>query len=516
MKWTLLYLFLAGIILTVGCKTDELSNADIVSSEAEFAIPLGKVSTSVEDLLENFDELTSVEIAPDNVVHVRYQGDVLTQYASEFFQDVSESIPPIIPMLDTNFMVLPFSSPEVLEVDRAVYKSGNVSVAVNSLEHIGTVQLTVVLPQVQKAGVPLSFEATFESPFTGPLPVIGAELPGISQDVAGYELIPENGDINVQYAAVTDNGNGDTITLDAVSILSTNVSFSFFEGFLGDEVFNGGQDTIQIDFFNNWTQGDVFFEDPEITIKIENSFGMPTRSVIEIFDILTVDGLRIPLRSEFIDTVEGIDFPYPLVYGEVASLDFVFDKTNSNIDTVLGARPIALDYKVDARLNPENNVAVRGFISDESFYKIQVEVDLPMHGRASGFGVTEELAVDFSSYDKVKEAEFKLVADNGMPFDIDGQAYFLDGTGAILDSLFDTGKARIIGAAEVDNDGNVTAATTQTTFAAFDADRFENIRHAEKISLQSFFSTFNNGQQSVRAMAGQEAEIRMGLKLVVD
>lgn len=518
MKSTSFYIISAfSFLLLFSCKKDELGKAELVSGEAEFAIPLGKTVTTVEGLLENFDEYTDIEIDADNVIHLIYKGDVLTQYATEFFQDAADSIPPIIPMLDTNYLVLPFSSPEVLEVDKAIYKTGVVGIAVESSEYIGPVKLTVKLNEAyDKDGESLTFDTIFQSPFTG-IPGLGKQIEGLEKSVANFDLIPnDSGQVTVEYLAITDGGMGDTITLGAVSLINIGVSFSFLEGYLGNEVYSGSRDTIVIDFFESWTQGDVFFEDPTIKINLQNSFGLPTRSVIETFDILTADEQRIPLRSDFIDTVNGIDFPYPTVPGEEENLEFVFDVTNSNIDTVLGSRPIALDYKVDARMNPDTNATIRGFLADDSFYKIQVEVDLPLHGSASGFSIDDEFEVDLSDYGEIIEAEFKLIADNDTPLNIDGQAYFVDKNGVVLDSLFDDGTSTIVKGAPVDMDGRVTETSTETSFATFPAARFDGIRSAQKILIKTLFSTSNNGQQSVRAEAGQEAEIRMGLKFKME
>jgi len=514
MKSISFYVFLALAVLMFGCKADDLANAKIVSGDAEFAIPLGQATTTIEDLLENFDDFTFVEITPDNMIHLRYRGDVLSQHADEFLSAARDSVPPIIPMIDTNYLVLPFSSPNVLEVDRAFYKTGMIGIAVSSTSYTGPIKLNVRLPQVSNNGVPLSWETTIQSPLTGPLGAV--QLPDLDVDVSGYLLKPENGFINVEYDAVTENGMGDTINLDLVALVNTNIYFSYFEGYLGDVKHKGTRDSIYIDFFSNWTQGDVYFNDPKITIYIENSFGVPTRSVIDVFDILTADGLRIPLQSEFIDTVDGIDFAYPAVPGDVANMVFDFTKDNSNIEEVLGSKPIALDYEVDARMNPDTIVGLRGFITDSSYYNIQVEVDLPLHGRASGFGIEDDFNIDFEGYEEIIEAEFKLVADINTPLDIDGQAYFIDSSGVILDSLFDSGTTRIVGSATVDADGNVTAPTTQVTYSKFSGQRFEHIRKAVKITLSSIFSTFNEGQQSVRALKGQETEIRMGLKILTE
>ena len=139
-----------------------------------------------------------------------------------------------------------------------------------------------------------------------------------------------------------------------------------------------------------------------------------------------------------------------------------------------------------------------------------------MHGRASGFGIDDEFEIDLSDYGEIIEAEFKLIADNETPLNIDGQAYFVDKNGAVLDSLFDNGTSTIVKGAPVDMDGRVTETSTEISFATFSAARFDGIRSAQKVLIKTLFSTSNNGEQPVRAEAGQEAEIRMGLKFKME
>jgi hypothetical protein len=110
--------------------------------------------------------------------------------------------------------------------------------------------------------------------------------------------------------------------------------------------------------------------------------------------------------------------------------------------------------------------------------------------------------------------EFKLVADNNMPLAIGTQAYFLDSTGVVLDSLFDT-IGHPIEAAPVDAEGIVTGKQTTTTFVNFDAVRFDGIRKATKLKIHAFFSTTDNGQVNVKAFSNQDVEIRMGMKVKV-
>jgi hypothetical protein len=194
-------------------------------------------------------------------------------------------------------------------------------------------------------------------------------------------------------------------------------------------------------------------------------------------------------------------------------MTFAFNTDNSNIEDVLGSRPIALDYDVDAQMNPDSIPGLRGFVTDSSFYKIQIEVDLPIQGKASGFGLRDTFNVDFDNFDEVKEVEFKLVADNEMPLEVAGQGYFLDHNGVVLDSLFSEGKQVLVASATVGSDGVVTERSTQTSFINFPAARFKAVQPAKKLALKAFFSTFNNGQQSVKAFANQGVELRLGMKV---
>jgi hypothetical protein len=513
-RFVWLALLMAGLF---GCqKFDELEGADIVSGDAEFAIPLLKARTSIQDLLENFDDYTYIEIDSAGIVHLRYEGDVLSQTAAEFFSVIDTALAPIIP-IDTSYFTLDFDSlGNQLKVDFARYGSGSINVGVFST-YVGLVNFSLTIHEATKNGQPMTIHRQFMSPigvdFNGfhiPDTDAAFELP-----VTGYDLEPINGKVHIEYAALTETG--DTLDLGPgdVWLNNSNINFSYIEGYLGYFENKGKRDSISIEFFENWIQGDVYFENPVIKIHIENSFGLPTRSKIDTFDIITADGFRVPLQSTFI-TETGINFVYPAIpeAGQSKTMTFTFDANNSNIEDVLGSRPIGLDYKVDAISNPDSLTSLRGFITDSSFYSIKVEVDLPLHGRASGFGAVDDFDLDFSDYNDFKEVEFKMVADNNMPLAIGAQAYFMDENGVVLDSLFDT-IGHPIEAAPVDSDGVATGKQTTTTFVTFDAERFDGIRKAKKLELHAFFSTTDNGQVNVKAYSNQDVEIRMGMKVKI-
>ena len=206
-----------------------------------------------------------------------------------------------------------------------------------------------------------------------------------------------------------------------------------------------------------------------------------------------------------------VDYPDLNEIGETKFTEFVFDKDNSNIDDILSSAPIALAYDLGGEPNPDIDTSIRGFITDSSELNVTMEVDLPMHGRASNFLVTDTFDINLEEYDQVKSAEFKLVSENETALDVEMQLYFLDDANNVLDSLL-TSVQSIIEAAPVDTDGNVTQTIQKTIILSYPEERFDILMNARKIALNAGFSTYNNGSVSVRLLADQKVDVRMGLK----
>jgi len=211
---------------------------------------------------------------------------------------------------------------------------------------------------------------------------------------------------------------------------------------------------------------------------------------------------------------QGIDFDFPSLseVGEVKIQTFTFNKDNSNIVDILGSQPVALDYDVDARTNPDSLVEVRGFLTDESFYRIQVEVELPMFGWAQGFIAADTFDIDLSDFDDIQEIEFKLISDNGTALDVGTQGFFLDIDGNVMDSLL-TQQQSLVAAAPVDENGKVTEVFTKESFIPFSEDRLNGIRGAKELVLQSSFSTYNASDVNVKVFAEDAISVRVGMRL---
>jgi hypothetical protein len=512
-KYSLLLSIIAMAIFSSCQRFDELEGISAAEFEARYALPLINTELSLKQVLEKAQDLSTIVVDPDGLIRFQYRGEVLTENSDRVFQQINATLSGVpIPVLSKR-TALQLQFPDGLSFDRLVFGGGTFKWSFQHL-HPEPVQFQLRLPQVTKAGQVLSFNANlpgYSGTGTPPTYLLSLASP---TDLTGYEVVPDpvTDSVYVEYELLRPGGLPDTAHL--VGIIFEDLRFSYMEGFLGGLEYEGGRDTILIDFFDDWVRGDIYFEEPTVVFNIENSFGIPTRSRINTFEVFTVRGEILPLESPFV--TNGIDFPFPdrNEVGAVKTKSFVFNKQNSNIDVILGSGPLAIDYDVNAITNPDGNTGVPGFITDSSYYRVQVEVDLPLYGRSLDFAARDTFELSFADYSSVRNAEFKLVVDNGMPVDVAVQGYFLDEGGLVLDSLF-AEQRPVIKAAPVNSSGIPTARTNDVTFIDYPDARFERIRAARQLALSASFSTFNEGQQSVKILADQTVQLKLGVILGV-
>ncbi len=490
------------LVLAYSCKKYETDNVGISGYDAEYAIPLMSTTTTLTSVLENFDTTTFILIGDDGLITLNYKGDVTGKTATDLFDIISGSVP--FELLDTNYFI-PYEPVDGIDIDYAILKTGSFKAGFTN-DHLEPVEVTITLPSMTKDGVP--FSATFNAP-AGP-GAFGGNPFGDGIDVSGYLLETINDTIFINYEAHRLN-SGIRDTLPACGIIFTDLTASYLEGYLGNALYELDRDTIEIDFFENWTRGDVVFEDPKLTLTVENSFGIPVRSKANIVDVLTATGEVLELESDFLDSID-VAYPSLAEVGQTKDTYFAFNAQNSNIEEILSASPVSVDYDMDAVPNPDSLTSIRGFVTDSSYIKVQVEVELPIWGSADGFVARDTFATNLDTYDDVSHVEFKIITENEIGLNVGMQIYFADENNVILDSLLSSVET-VMEAAPVDDNGNATDVSEKTTFIAFDADRFNNVRSAKKLFLRASFSTVENGTKSIKVYAEDEVRVRVGMKL---
>lgn len=508
-KFILLFLAIASIAIYSCNKFDDLEDLSLDNTDREFAVPVGQASFTLGELIESFGAGANFFIDPDNTIRLNYRAELpIESGADKIFEEIQKKLEePVaglefLPVIDTS-IVLPFGTGDPnVEIDFMDLKKGLLIYQIQNLE-LEAVSVDFSIPQAIKNGESLSEKFDL--------------LPGGSRqdtvDLSDHRVLPAaNDSISFEYNAVT--ASGESIKMPVFFIKIDSVEFSYAEGYFANQVHEGAPDSIVIDFFNEWTNGDVYFEDPKVSFYSKNSFGIPTQAKINAFEIETLKLGRKALESPVIDDpANAPKFGYPsLSQVGVTIIDtFSFDKNNSNIAELLGAGPKKIYFDVDAVTNPDSNSAVRGFIDESSKYVFEVEADLPLFGRTNGFAVSDTIGWDFSNNNTIQEAEFKIIADNELGVEIRLQGYFINSSGMIVDSLFSE-RTALIKAAPVDEYGYTTNVATTTNYSTFSAERFEGIRDADRLVLDSQFFSPEDGSKSIRIGADQKMNLRMGLK----
>ncbi len=508
-QYSLLFLLLFA---TWSCEQlDDLDEIQGVKYEAEYAVPLANLGVSLDRILQNFEDRATLTVDPDGLFHFEYSGAVLTETGSQVFEEIEATFQQITNITPNGIPILlprtpiPYKDQLDIEVDLIRLKGGAFSYQFES-RNPEPVNVEVRLPQFFINGEALSF--THQLPAysgTGAPPAFSNKDNPV--DLSGAEIIPTNDTLYIEYNAT--NSDGETVLLNNFFIRFDDIKLIFAQGYLGTNIYDGPLDSIDIDFFDSWIAGDVFFENPEITYILENSFGIPTRSIVNRFDIITVEGNILPLESPLIEN--GIDFPYPTLdeIGEVKTDSFLFTKDNSNIAQILSSKPVQVIYDVDAQTHPDGDRSIRGFITDSSFYRVRVLVDLPLQGSAADFEARDTVEVNLDNLESLDSIELKIVAENTFPLAIDIQVFFADEAGNLTAMLVDS-DLRVIDAALVDASGNVTGPSNNTTFIPIGGDRLEALKEARKLILTAVFSTTPNGDNPVRLTSDQRLSLGMG------
>ena len=498
-------LIILGIFLSGCLDGNGLADLDIEKPIGEYAIPVVKAFVNMEDLVEEFDEYTEFDTTSEGVILFKYSGDILKRTSYDIFNSIESSLNGIPIPIESNNFPIPFTTPDGMEIYLMEVSDGAIGYF---LETTVDEQCTVVIsfPQLFDENME-SFEKeiTLNPNDDGKISFLG-EI-----NLEGKTLIADqDGQVNLQYTVTT--ASGEDLLLETFFIIINDLRFSYSEGIFYNQEHKGELDTIEIEVFENWKGGNIFFEEPNITLTVNNSFGVPTRSVVQIFDIYTVEGDIIPLQGEAI--IDGIDFDYPEMdeVGETKSTTFVFNKDNSNVQDVLGSKPLFVEYLVDAITNPEGNDDVVGFIWEGSEYSVNVEVELPIYGKITEFLVVDTFDLDLSvlTEQAIQEASLRLNYETALPIGFELQFTMLDDNGMELGDVF-LPQPLVIQPVDVDASGEAISPQSSTNDILLDKDQIEKLTISKNLILKVKFNSAMNDVLSVKVRPEQFLDLSLGM-----
>ncbi|MFT7120246.1 MAG: hypothetical protein ACJAZ9_000416 [Neolewinella sp.] len=498
--------FLVFLILTACTKEiEDLSRIDEVRVDADYAIPLIDSKVRLDDLIGDVTDDVSLAVDPDGLLRFRYSGEVVAVGSDVVFSRLDQIAAGIFLPITRERTAAPFVLPGDVELDVLRVKGGLLSYNLtNAYNRPVTVSLS--LPDARLNGAPLVITAELPAnDGTGDIPSISNVLTPV--DLSMYELNTVQDSIYIVYT-ITDGNGFQLQPSENTVVVITGLRFDYVEGYLGQNLYPGGRDTISVNFFDNYQEGDIRFADPTISMTLTNSFGVPARALIDVLNVIDNEGNVIPIEGSGV--TDGFDFDYPLIPGDFAVTTFVFDTSNSNLADILSARPIALDYEVNAIINPDADTNVRGFLTDTAYYRARVDVDLPLVGSADQFTLRDTIPLNImEEYENVTAVTFRLTTKNGLPIDLEIEGTFLDANDNVLADLTD-GELVILEAGEPDVTGNIYTQRVVTKDILLEDARLDAVRDAAKLVLSLRVTTAGGGTDFVRVTNLQELEVLLG------
>ena len=495
MKPILFFIFM--IILLNGCIDQEAYENIEFGGERTFAIPLVDSKVSVSSIAEEVEGNTSVLVDTDGKLTVFYNGEVIRNNSTVLFPPLPGIVDNVLP--DTNSL-LPLPLDPKYVITKANF--GNTNMFFRFIaEDTEDYMVKVKIPNMTKDGK--SFEIDYELKYEGQDP---AEYFTFLTNIDGWTITPEDNNIRFIYEAY--NSSGDRVKFDYAAMKVDQLVFAYVEGYFSYHVFDIEGSNIGVSLFDTWLRGGMDFENPKMSINVENGFGFPVRSKVNYIRLETLSGQEFELESQYIN--QGVDFGYPTVQevGEVKISGFSFDSNNSNLRQLFNEKVVNVTYDIDALANPDDDPSIPNFVDSSSFFSVKVALEVPMHGKANDFTLRNESDVDFKDLQDVSSATFKSIITNEFPTDINLQMYFKDEGGQVLDSLFESGKI-LIESAPLGANLKTQGESTREAFEVFDSDRFSKILNATKVETQV---SLNNTTQSDEPLWIYD-DYEIGLKL---
>jgi len=406
--------YLILLCLLMSCKPEllDINEVNVELSNPEFAIPLINTSISIQDALDEFDSEGFLDVDSDNFMTLYYTGEV----GSLPGVDIPELADFELPVIDT-LINFPFSIIQSdIDFDIADVTAGSLEISFTS-DYTEDLTVIVTVANFSKNGLIVSEVIPVQFDNTGTQNVVR------TLDLSNSKFDLENDQIEISYSC--RNSLNQHRALTDLKASFTGIKLDYLQGYVGEFDLSIPVDTVTFDLFSDVIGGNLIFENPSIEITLNNGFGVPMRMSANSMTVLNENNESMPFMTD-LDNGILLNFPNLNEVGETKTTTLLLDQTNSNLTDVISFNPKKLVYSLEASANPEQDSTFEGFVSSESLITASVEAKLPLWLRANNFVLEETVTFDFESLEEIEQAEFKLITENGLPIELNIQAYFLD------------------------------------------------------------------------------------------
>ena len=285
-------------------------------------------------------------------------------------------------------------------------------------------------------------------------------------------------------------------------------------------------DTSKMKVHDKSLSGHLFFRDPKITFKFNNS--IPLLSFFRL-DTITFHDVNETQITHTENTDHTIKFP--TISGISVKDSILIDKNVvPDLPSVFSPIPKYISFYVTA--GSRDDQALPFGVTGEEEIKIDVDIDLPLDARLEDLVLGDTIPLDWgdATYSQAKEVEIRIEFDNGFPVEAISQIYFADSTyngdpKNYIDSVFtDVSQASIdergwiLEGAGIDGSGIVTIPTPVSRIVTIiDQARVQNLKdkHATKFIVKTQLNSrqSHDPTQYVRLYSYYKFGVKLAVRL---
>ncbi len=238
--------------------------------------------------------------------------------------------------------------------------------------------------------------------------------------------------------------NGGTVSVDQSDFINVKVKFidiviDYAKGYMGSEDFSIGPDTADMDVFDIVKGGSFDLSEASLGVTIKNSYGIDARvKITELASFNTESGVLINSDAPAINS--SVNISRATTSGNTVFPTYTYiDINQSNLIDLIENMPDKLPFSMDMISNPLGNISSgNDFIFFDNNFKAYIRLEIPLNLSLNDLVLEEYAEVEIDNSEGtsvVNHGTFKLLANNGFPFDAGIQLYLLDDNEIIEDSL---------------------------------------------------------------------------------
>lgn len=478
----------------VSCR---LPSVDDLPIDQTFAIPIINDKIKIQDLLSSSDNL-SILVDNNGAITLIYKSELLEQSINEILPAISSVGEIPIPDTTSQFTL---STGTNLMVNKAIFKGDEMRFRYTS-NLTEDVRIQMRIPELTKDNVPFLHEYNYiydpdqVTAFTEAI------------ELNGYEFNSSTNRLSFNYDA--RNESGERIKLDFAAMSFNELQFAYGEGSFEREEYVLNAELLPINVYAAWKSGKLEFEDPKLNFTIEHSFGFPISIRINSVDLVLIDNVTKSLTGDNVENEINLEYPALNEVGQNAYTTLLFDKSNSNFNTLINEKVKTIYYKVDAIINPNNDLDFVGFVTDESYFKLTVEAELPLNQKIENLQLSDTFEINNIPDYEINSAEFKIVTANSYPASMSLELEFLD---AQNDSLFSLSEYEelVVEAGKLQTDGTTLSSDEVIRFVDIPSQDLQKISSIRKVVISPLFDSSNLSEDFLGFFEDQYLELRMGL-----